>query len=144
MAKRLPIDLELVRIAFDDRDGDGRWFLDGETGELLRLNECDDDDLADQIATGGERTLRFLTKAGMPLIATWWSSSIRSAATGCARCSMSRSTAKVHSAASKTYFKRIRRSASAGLRFTGTVRIRGSGAGSRARASSPSPRNRPR
>ena len=55
MAKRLPIDLDLVRAAFEDRDGDGRWFLDGETGEILRLNESDDDDLADQIDQGGER-----------------------------------------------------------------------------------------
>ena len=55
MAKRLPIDLELVRAAFDDRDGDGRWFLDGETGEVLHLDESDDDDLADRIDEGGER-----------------------------------------------------------------------------------------
>lgn len=55
MAKRLPIDLELVQTAFEDRDGDGRWFLDGETGEVLRLNEDDDDELADQIDEGGER-----------------------------------------------------------------------------------------
>jgi Uncharacterised protein family (UPF0158) len=57
MAKRLPIDLELIQVAFDDRDGDGRWFLDGETGEVLHLNECDDDDLADRIEEGGERYL---------------------------------------------------------------------------------------
>jgi hypothetical protein len=55
MPKRLPIDLELVRVALDDRDGDGRWFLDGETGEVLHLNESDDDDLADRIEEGGER-----------------------------------------------------------------------------------------
>ena len=55
MAKRLPIDLDLVQTAFEDRDGDGRWFLDGETGEVLRLNEGDDDELADQIDEGGER-----------------------------------------------------------------------------------------
>src|SRR5678816_853208 len=55
MAKRLPIDLELVQVALDDRDGDGQWFLDGETGEVLHLNEADDDDLADRIAEGGER-----------------------------------------------------------------------------------------
>lgn len=55
MAKRLPIDLELVQTALGDRDGDGRWFLDGETGEVLRLNEDDDSELADQIDQGGER-----------------------------------------------------------------------------------------
>src|SRR5215813_12962903 len=55
MAKRLPIDLDLVRAAFDDHDGDGRWFLDGETGEVLRLDESDDDELADRIDDGGER-----------------------------------------------------------------------------------------
>jgi hypothetical protein len=55
VAKRLPIDLELVQIAFEDHDGDGQWFLDSETGEVLRLNESDDDDLATQIDEGGER-----------------------------------------------------------------------------------------
>jgi hypothetical protein len=55
MAKRLPIDLELVQFALEDRDGDGQWFLDGETGEVLRLSESDDDDLADRIDAGGER-----------------------------------------------------------------------------------------
>jgi hypothetical protein len=32
--KQLPIDLELVRIAFEDAGG--TWVLDGETGEVLR------------------------------------------------------------------------------------------------------------
>jgi hypothetical protein len=30
----------------EDRDGDGQWFLDGETGEVLRLDELDDNDAA--------------------------------------------------------------------------------------------------
>jgi len=55
VAKRLSIDLELVEAAFEDRDGEGRWFLDGETGEVLRLDESDDDELADQIDEDGER-----------------------------------------------------------------------------------------
>ena len=55
MTRRLPIDLELVQVAFEDRDGDGQWFLDCETGEVLRLRESDDDDLANQIDEGGER-----------------------------------------------------------------------------------------
>jgi hypothetical protein len=33
----------LVQMAFEDRDGDGQWFLEGETGEVVRLNEADDD-----------------------------------------------------------------------------------------------------
>ena len=55
MAKRIPIDLELVQMALEDRDGDGRWFLDGETGEVLRLNEDDHDDVTSQIEEGGDR-----------------------------------------------------------------------------------------
>jgi len=55
MAKRIPIDLELVQMAFEDRDGDGRWFLDSEIGEVLRLSEDDDEDLANQIEEGGDR-----------------------------------------------------------------------------------------
>jgi hypothetical protein len=55
VAKRIPIDLELVRMAFEDRDGDGRWLLDGDTGEVLQPNDFDDDDLADQINEGDER-----------------------------------------------------------------------------------------
>jgi hypothetical protein len=53
--KELAIDLELMQIAFDDRDGDGQWFLDRETGEVVRLNEFDDDELRVQIDQGGER-----------------------------------------------------------------------------------------
>jgi hypothetical protein len=42
-------------MALEDRDGDGRWFLDSDTGEVLRLNDSDDDDPADQINEGDER-----------------------------------------------------------------------------------------
>ena len=55
MPKELAIDLELMQFAFDDRDGDGQWFLDRETGEVMRLNEFDDDELREQIDEGGER-----------------------------------------------------------------------------------------
>ena len=56
MAKQVPLDVELLQAALEDRDGDGQWFLDGETGEVLRLGEDDDDDdLAARIDEGGER-----------------------------------------------------------------------------------------
>ena len=55
MPKELAIDLELMQIAFDDRDGDGQWFLDRETGEAVHLNDSDDDELLEQIEEGGER-----------------------------------------------------------------------------------------
>jgi hypothetical protein len=55
VTRRLPIDLELVQVALEDRDGDGEWFLDRETGEVLRLHEGDDDELAEQIEEDGER-----------------------------------------------------------------------------------------
>lgn len=55
MAKQLPIDLALVQVAFEDREGDGQWFLDGETGDVVRLNDDDDDELAEQIEAGGAR-----------------------------------------------------------------------------------------
>ncbi len=46
-------------MAFEDRDGDGQWFLDLETGEAVRVNEHDDDELGEQIEAGfGERYLR--------------------------------------------------------------------------------------
>jgi hypothetical protein len=54
VARRIPLDLELVQLAFEDRDGDGRWVLDCETGDVIRLND-DDDDLANRIHEGGER-----------------------------------------------------------------------------------------
>jgi hypothetical protein len=54
VSKKLPVDLELVQFAFDDRDGDGQWFLDRETGEVVRLNELDDE-LCEQIDEAGER-----------------------------------------------------------------------------------------
>ena len=54
MSKELPIDLDLIRFAFDDRDGDGQWFLDRETGEVVRLDEFDDES-REQIDEGGER-----------------------------------------------------------------------------------------
>jgi hypothetical protein len=53
--KELAIDLELIQIAFEDRDGDGQWFLDRETGDVVRLNEFDDDELREQIEEDGER-----------------------------------------------------------------------------------------
>lgn len=37
-------------MALEDRDGDGRWFLDGETGEVLRLDEDDHDEVDRYIA----------------------------------------------------------------------------------------------
>jgi hypothetical protein len=54
------IDLELVQMAFEDRDGDGKWFLDTATGEAVHVNEHgDDDELRSQIEEGfGERYLR--------------------------------------------------------------------------------------
>lgn len=55
MPKELAVDLEVLQLAFDDRDGDGQWFLDRETGEVVRLNEFDDDELREQIDAGGER-----------------------------------------------------------------------------------------
>jgi hypothetical protein len=55
MPKRIPIDLELLQMALEDRDGNGQWFLDTETGEVLRLGEADDDELASQIDEGGDR-----------------------------------------------------------------------------------------
>ncbi len=56
----MAIDLELVQTAFEDRDGEGRWFLDTATGEAVHVNEHDDDDeLRSQIEDGfGERYLR--------------------------------------------------------------------------------------
>ncbi|TMQ27761.1 MAG: hypothetical protein E6J90_01720 [Deltaproteobacteria bacterium] len=48
-----------MQMAFEDRDGDGQWFLDLETGEAVRVNEHDDDELGEQIEAGfGERYLR--------------------------------------------------------------------------------------
>src|SRR5215510_1738130 len=45
-------------MAFEDRDGEGQWFLDTENGDTVRVNEDDDDDdeLREQIEEGfGER-----------------------------------------------------------------------------------------
>src|SRR5262245_9407498 len=44
-------------MAFEDRDGEGQWFLDTENGDAVRVNEYDDDDeLREQIEEGlGER-----------------------------------------------------------------------------------------
>lgn len=56
MPKQVPIDLELVQMAFEDRDGDGHWFLDTETGEAVRVSDDDDDELREEIEAGfGER-----------------------------------------------------------------------------------------
>ena len=54
MPKELAVDLELMQIAFDDREGDGQWFLDRETGDVVRLNEIDDE-LSEQDEEAGER-----------------------------------------------------------------------------------------
>lgn len=56
MPKQVPVDLELVQMAFEDRDGEGKWFLDLETGEAIRVSDDDDDELREQIEEGfGER-----------------------------------------------------------------------------------------
>jgi hypothetical protein len=55
VAKQLAIDLELTQMAFEDREGDGQWFLDRETGEVMRLGEFDEDELREQIAQNDER-----------------------------------------------------------------------------------------
>ncbi|TMQ10700.1 MAG: hypothetical protein E6J91_25495 [Deltaproteobacteria bacterium] len=41
-----------MQMAFEDRDGDGQLFLDLETGEAVRVNEHDDDELGEQIEAG--------------------------------------------------------------------------------------------
>jgi hypothetical protein len=56
--EQVAVDLELVQVAFEDRDGEGQWFLDTETGDAVRVNEDDDEDdeLRDLIEEGfGER-----------------------------------------------------------------------------------------
>jgi hypothetical protein len=37
MSRRLAIDFEAMQTAFEDRDGEGRWFLDTETGDVVRI-----------------------------------------------------------------------------------------------------------
>jgi hypothetical protein len=49
--KQVPIDLELVQFAFEDRDGDGQWFLEIATGDAIRVGD-DDDELSGQIEDG--------------------------------------------------------------------------------------------
>jgi hypothetical protein len=44
VAKPLTVDYDLLEMAFADRDGHGEWFLDLETGEVLRRNELELDD----------------------------------------------------------------------------------------------------
>jgi hypothetical protein len=44
-----------MQMAFEDRDGDGKWFLDRESGEVIRLNDFDDDGVGEQIEAGGDR-----------------------------------------------------------------------------------------
>jgi len=41
-------------MGFEDRDGEGQWFLDTETGDAVRVNEDDDEDdvLREQIEEG--------------------------------------------------------------------------------------------
>jgi hypothetical protein len=53
MPKRLTIDFEAVQMAFEDRDGDGQWFLDRDTGDVIRLT--DDEDEREQGENSGER-----------------------------------------------------------------------------------------
>lgn len=48
MPMRLAIDFGEMQMAFEDRDGDGRWFLDATTGEVIRLGD-EDEELAEQI-----------------------------------------------------------------------------------------------
>jgi hypothetical protein len=49
--KQVPVDLELVQFAMEDRDGEAHWFLDTDTGEVVRASE-DDDELREQIEEG--------------------------------------------------------------------------------------------
>jgi uncharacterized protein UPF0158 len=49
--KQVAIDLELVQVAFEDRNGDGQWFLDTENGDAVRVNE-DEEELREQIEDG--------------------------------------------------------------------------------------------
>jgi uncharacterized protein UPF0158 len=44
----MPLDFELLQAAFEDRDGDGAWFLDRATGEVIRLTD-DDIELPEEI-----------------------------------------------------------------------------------------------
>ncbi|HEY5948514.1 MAG TPA: UPF0158 family protein [Kofleriaceae bacterium] len=54
MPKRLTIDFEEIQMAFEDRDGDGQWFLDRDTGDVIRLTD-DEHELAEQVEDSGER-----------------------------------------------------------------------------------------
>lgn len=55
MAKHLAINFEDMQMAFEDRDGEGRWFLDRDTGEVIRLTDDDDDELQEQIESSADR-----------------------------------------------------------------------------------------
>ena len=44
-----------MQAAFQDRDGEGQWFLDGQTGEVIRLDEFDDEQRERIHEAAGER-----------------------------------------------------------------------------------------
>jgi hypothetical protein len=54
MPRRLTIDFEWMQMAFEDRDGEGAWFLDHETGEVIRLTD-DDDESRERIESSADR-----------------------------------------------------------------------------------------
>jgi hypothetical protein len=54
MPKRLTIDFDEIQMAFEDRDGDGQWFLDRDTGDVIRLTD-DEHELREQVENSGER-----------------------------------------------------------------------------------------
>jgi hypothetical protein len=54
MSRRVTIDFEWMQMAFEDRDGDGAWFLDLESGEVIRLTD-DDDELHERIEGSADR-----------------------------------------------------------------------------------------
>lgn len=56
MARRLTIDFDDMQMALEDRDGEGAWFLDLDTGEVIRLSD-DGDELQEQIERSADRYL---------------------------------------------------------------------------------------
>ena len=54
MAKQLSVDFEDLRLALQDHSGEGSWFLNTETGEVVRLSDHDvlDEELAEEIEKG--------------------------------------------------------------------------------------------
>ncbi len=57
MTRRLTIYFESMQMAFEDRDGDGAWFLDLETGDVIRLTDDDDDELRERVEDSADRYL---------------------------------------------------------------------------------------